>query len=243
LRHTGDLPALFRAFNSVADLSEPLGELGVKGGFVIGRVPFQIAELTGFPSLLHTVPSGVESETVRVQVRVWNALDRTRRKMVELRPYHVPCIAFTVLPLNPDARFHLRFQFPHGFRDRHFERPENPLIPVLLVHYRHRFWAMEIEVVTDAPILFRSRRQRFIGTRFQIIGQRIKGSLVNPSRQSQAFSGQSLPLTNDLLPFRVVIFPAQTLSVILLGLTGTDADNNPQHGTGNIKRAMHQRKK
>ena len=157
LRHTGDLPALFRSFNSVANLSQPFGEPGVKGGFVVRRVPFQIAELPGLPALLHIVPCGVESEAVRVQVRVWNALDRTRREMMELRPNQIASVAVTVFTPDPDARFHVRFQFSHRFRDRHFERAKNPFIPILLVHDRHRLWAMEIEIVTDTPVFLRSR--------------------------------------------------------------------------------------
>ncbi len=66
LRHTANLPAFFRAFNIVANFSQPFGEPDVKGGFVVWRVPFQITELAGLPALLHIVPCGVEGKAVRV---------------------------------------------------------------------------------------------------------------------------------------------------------------------------------
>ena len=102
---------------------------------------------------------------------------------------------------------------------------------------------MEIEIVADPPVLLGSRRQGLIRPRFQIVGQGIKGTLVNPAMQPQPFRTQTLPLADDFLPFGVIILPAQTLSVGLLGLTRADTGNDPQHDDSNINRDMARRKK
>lgn len=57
--------------------------------FKVRRIGFQIPELTRLPFLFHVVPSGVESVTMRVQMRIGHTVYRTRCEMKELSPNHI----------------------------------------------------------------------------------------------------------------------------------------------------------
>ena len=98
--------------------------------FKIGRVSFQVPELTRLPFLFRPIPRRIEGITMRVQMRIRKALHRSRCEVNELRPNHVARYPVLVRPFRPHPRFNFRLDLPHRLVHRMLERLQNALIEI-----------------------------------------------------------------------------------------------------------------
>ena len=166
--------------------------------------------LQRLPAVLGVVPSAVEQDEVRVQLRV----ERARGRVQERRADQVAGDAIPVLNATlADARSGELFQFPErhcgGFSVRLQDAP--------VIHRDgkngHRFGRSTLEVEEDAPIPTVFRCEVFPGHWVHVVTQ-LEEHIPRDGfagRQSQPFCSLTDPVTGLGLVLRVVIVVRQML--------------------------------
>ena len=124
--------------NAEAQVLKPVRQPHAECRLEVRGIPFEFAELAGFPAAFFLVPGRIERKDMGVQLRVGEAVHRPGSGMDEFRPDHVAGGAVGVLAASCGRGFSSPLRFAHRLIDRAAERIQDALVAAHGVEQRNR---------------------------------------------------------------------------------------------------------